>query len=119
MAADPTRTAVDVEDADLAVVRAVRAAVAIPPGGQAEPLLLVDGQPRPADHRRRGRPGAVRPFYQPDLDLEALDVVDQVELSLPWELRLPLDRDPAPQLKRHVSLAATSGVRRAPAWSRR
>ena len=29
-------------------------------------------------------------FYQPDLDLEALEVVNRVELSRPWELRLPL-----------------------------
>ena len=29
-------------------------------------------------------------FYQPDLDLDTLDVVPRLELSTPWELRLPL-----------------------------
>ena len=29
-------------------------------------------------------------FYQPDLDLDTLDVVPRLELSQPWELRLPL-----------------------------
>ena len=29
-------------------------------------------------------------FYQPDLDLETLDVVPRLELSSPGELRLPL-----------------------------
>ena len=29
-------------------------------------------------------------FYQPDLDLDSLDVVPRLELSHPWELRLPV-----------------------------
>jgi len=29
-------------------------------------------------------------FYQPDLDLETMDVISKVELSRTWELRLPL-----------------------------
>jgi dihydroorotate dehydrogenase (fumarate) len=51
-------------------------------------------------------------FYQPDLDLESLDVVARVELSQPWELRLPLRwlAILRPQLGPGVSLAATSGV---------
>ena len=50
-------------------------------------------------------------FYQPDLDLDTLDVVPRVELSHQWELRLPLRWIAIlrPQLP-SVSLAATSGI---------
>jgi dihydroorotate dehydrogenase (fumarate) len=50
-------------------------------------------------------------FYQPDLDLETLEVSPRVKLSRSWELRLPLRWIGLlrPQLP-DVSLAATSGV---------
>jgi dihydroorotate dehydrogenase (fumarate) len=50
-------------------------------------------------------------FYQPDVDLDALDVVPRVELSSPWELRLPMRWIAI--LRPHLAstcLAATSGV---------
>ena len=51
-------------------------------------------------------------FYQPDLDLETLEVVPRLELSQPVGAAAarPLDRDPAPAARRGVSLAATSGA---------
>jgi dihydroorotate dehydrogenase (fumarate) len=51
-------------------------------------------------------------FYQPDLDLETRDVVPRIDLSQPWELRLPLRWIAIlrPILGPAVSLAATSGV---------
>ena len=51
-------------------------------------------------------------FYQPDLDLESLEVVPRVELSQPWELRLPLRWIAIlrPQLGPGIALAATSGI---------
>ena len=51
-------------------------------------------------------------FYQPDLDLDTLEVVNRVELSHPGELRLPLRWIAIlrPQLGTDVSIAATSGV---------
>ena len=51
-------------------------------------------------------------FYQPDLDLETLDVVPRLDLSSAGELRLPLRWIAMlrPQLGDAVSLAATSGV---------
>jgi dihydroorotate dehydrogenase (fumarate) len=50
-------------------------------------------------------------FYQPDIDLETLDVLPRVELSDPRELRLPLRwlAILRPQLTT-TSLAATTGV---------
>ena len=51
-------------------------------------------------------------FYQPDLDLDTLDVVPRLELSSPWELRLPLRWIAIlrPMLGGRASLAATTGV---------
>ncbi len=50
-------------------------------------------------------------FYQPDLDLDTLDVTAKLELSRPGELRLPLRWIAIlrPQLPA-TSLALTSGV---------
>ncbi|HWI02915.1 MAG TPA: hypothetical protein VNT52_03690, partial [Acidimicrobiales bacterium] len=52
-------------------------------------------------------------FYQPDIDLENLDVVVRLELSQPAELRLPLRWIAIlrPQLGPLVSMGATSGIR--------
>ena len=51
-------------------------------------------------------------FYQPDLDLDSLDVVPRLDLSEAWELRLPVRWIAIlrPQLGPGVSLAATSGA---------
>ena len=48
-------------------------------------------------------------FYQPDLDVDTLDVVPRLELSSPWELRLPLRWIAIlrPSLDGRASLAAT------------
>ncbi len=51
-------------------------------------------------------------FYQPDLDVDTLEIAPRVELSSPWELRLPLRWIAilSPILHGRASLAATSGV---------
>ncbi len=113
VAADPTRSAAEVEEADLAVVRAVRAAVAIPLAVKLSPYYssMAHLARRVVEAEADGLVLFNR-FYQPDLDLESLEVVNRVELSRPWELRLPLRWIAIlrPQLGPHVSLAATSGV---------
>ncbi|HET6952532.1 MAG TPA: dihydroorotate dehydrogenase-like protein [Acidimicrobiales bacterium] len=113
VAADPTRTAADVEDGDLEVVHAVRAAIAIPLAVKLSPYYSSTAHlaRRVVDAEADGLVLFNR-FYQPDLDLDTLEVVNRVELSRPWELRLPLRWIAIlrPQLGPHVSLAATSGV---------
>jgi dihydroorotate dehydrogenase (fumarate) len=54
-------------------------------------------------------------FYQPDIDIESGDVVPRLELSQPWELRLPVRWIGIlrPQLGAGVSLAASSGIQSA------
>jgi dihydroorotate dehydrogenase (fumarate) len=115
VAADPTRSAAEMEAADLAVVHEVRAALAIPLAVKLSPYYSA------LAHFARELVAAeadglvlFNRFYQPDLDLEALEVVNRIELSRPWELRLPLRWIAIlrPQLGHAVSLAATSGVHR-------
>jgi dihydroorotate dehydrogenase (fumarate) len=112
IAADPDRSAADVEDERLSIVAAVRSAVDVPLAVKLAPYYS-----SMANFARRvveaGADGLVlfNRFYQPDIDLEALDVVPRVELSSAWELRLPLRwcailRPLLPT----ASLAATSGV---------
>ena len=49
-------------------------------------------------------------FYQPDFDLEQLEVVPNLVLSTPWELRLPLRWLAILYGNVNASLCATSGV---------
>ena len=113
VAADASKSAADLEAADLALVAAVRAAVTIPLAVKLSPFYSAF-----AGHAARviesGANGLVlfNRFYQPDLDLESLEVANKIELSAPWELRLPLRWIAIlrPQLGHGVSIAATSGI---------
>jgi dihydroorotate dehydrogenase (fumarate) len=113
VAADPRRSASDMEAADLDVVRSVRAETSIPLAVKLSPYYsaMANFAARVAG---AGADGLVlfNRFYQPDVDLDTLDVVPRVELSHQWELRLPLRWIAVlrPQLDESLSLAATSGV---------
>jgi len=112
MAADPTRTAADVEAAYLDIVREVRAAVRVPMAVKLSPYF--SSLPNfAAGLVEAGVDGLVlfNRFYAPDLNLETLDVEAKLELSRSAELRLPLRwlGILRPQLP-STSLAASSGV---------
>ncbi len=113
LATDPRRTATAMEAADLALIAAVRVAVTIPLAVKLSPYYTAMAE-FAARVVAQGADGLVlfNRFYQPDLDLEALEVVNRVELSRPWELRLPLRWIAVlrPQLGPGVGLAATSGI---------
>jgi dihydroorotate dehydrogenase (fumarate) len=113
LAADPLRTAADMEAADLALIAAVRASVAIPLAVKLSPYYSAFAN-FAAAAVRGGADGLVlfNRFYQPDLDLDALEVVPRLELSHRWEMRLPARWIAIlrPQLGPGISLAATSGV---------
>ena len=112
VAADPSRAAADVEEEKLAVVADVRRAIDVPLAVKLSPYFssLAYFACRLTE---AGADGLVlfNRFYQPDVDLDALDVVPKLELSSPWELRLPLRwlAILRPLLPR-TSLAATSGI---------
>jgi dihydroorotate dehydrogenase (fumarate) len=113
VAADPGKSASDMDAADLDLIAAVRAAITIPLSVKLSPYYSAF-----ANFARgaidRGADGLVlfNRFYQPDLDLESLEVVSKVELSHSADLRLPLRWIAIlrPQLGPAVSLAASSGV---------
>jgi dihydroorotate dehydrogenase (fumarate) len=110
---DRTRTAADIEDEDLELVAAVRAAVNLPLAVKLSPYYtaLANFAGKVVEAGANGLVLFNR-FYQPDLDLEELAVVPRVSLSHPSELRLPLRWTAIlrPQLGPAVAIAATSGV---------
>jgi len=113
LAADPTRTAADLEALDLELIAAVRDAITIPLAVKLSPYYsALASFARQAVER--GADGLVlfNRFYQPDFDLETFEVVPRLELSLPSELRLPMRWTAIlrPQLGPAVSLAASSGI---------
>jgi dihydroorotate dehydrogenase (fumarate) len=113
LATDPDRTAAEVEVDDLELISQVLAEVDLPVAVKLGPYYTAM-----ANFARRvaaaGAHGLVlfNRFYQPDLDVDTRAVVPRIELSQPWELRLPLRWIAIlrPVLGRGVSLAATSGV---------
>jgi dihydroorotate dehydrogenase (fumarate) len=112
VAADPWCSASSVESNYLEVIRLVRGAVDIPLAVKLSPYLSST-----AHFARRvveaGADGLVlfNRFYQPDIDLDTLDVLPRVELSDPRELRLPLRWLAILRPQLHAtSLAATTGV---------
>ena len=113
VAADPRRSAADIEAADLAVIASVLSELSVPLAVKLSPYYsaMANFAARVVE---AGADGLVlfNRFYQPDFDLDALDVVPRVELSRQWELRLPMRWIAIlrPQLDGAVSLAATSGV---------
>jgi dihydroorotate dehydrogenase (fumarate) len=113
VAADPAKTAAEMDAADLDLIAAVKKAITIPLAVKLSPYYSAF-----ANFARgavaRGADGLVlfNRFYQPDLDLESLEVVSKVELSSSADLRLPLRWIAIirPQVGPAVSLAASSGV---------
>jgi dihydroorotate dehydrogenase (fumarate) len=101
----------DVEWHYLDVVRAVRRATSLPLAVKLSPyfsaLANMAGQLVEA-----GANGLVlfNRFYQPDLDVEAMEVLPALELSSSVELRLPLRWIAILHRRHRVSLAASTGV---------
>jgi dihydroorotate dehydrogenase (fumarate) len=101
----------DVEWHYLDVVRAVRQTTRLPLAVKLSPyfssLTSMAGQLVEA-----GAGGLVlfNRFYQPDLDIEAMEVLPALELSTSTELRLPLRWIAILHRRHRVSLAASTGV---------
>jgi len=110
---DPHLNAAQVEELDLALIANVCEAVSLPVAVKLSPYYSAFAH-FAAKVVAVGAGGLVlfNRFYQPDMDLETMDVVPRVDLSHTWELRLPLRWIAIlrPQLGRKPCLAATSGV---------
>lgn len=111
---DPEVTGGELEQTCLEILAAVKKEVTIPVAVKLSPFFT-----NFANVARRfddaGADGLVlfNRFYQPDLDLEALEVRPNILLSTPMAMRLPLRWIAILHGKVRASLAATSGVHRA------
>ena len=114
VAADPAHSSEELERRDLELVRAVRAELTIPLAVKLSPYFtgLAHFAARLAE---AGADGLVlfNRFYQPDLDLQTLEVVPHLVLSTSEELRLPLRWIGILRGQLKLSLAASTGVHRA------
>jgi len=111
IATDLDMTSHDVEQRFIDILRAVKAAVPIPVAIKTGPFFSAFGNMA----RRLDEAGAdalvlFNRFYQPDFDLERLEVVPNLELSTPSEIRLPLMWIALLKGRIKASLAATTGV---------
>jgi len=109
--ADPLATGRDVEQRYEETVAAVCRAVPIPVAVKMSPFFSATGEMA----RRFVAAGArglvlFNRFYQPDFDLDRLEVTPTVELSSPTEIRLPLLWLAILHGRVEASLAATTGV---------
>jgi dihydroorotate dehydrogenase (fumarate) len=108
---DPKLTGADVEDRYLEVLHSVKSTVKIPVAMKLNPFFssLANVAHRLDD---AGADGLVlfNRFYQPDINLETLEVTPNVILSTPQALRLPLRWVAILHGRVKASIAATSGI---------
>jgi dihydroorotate dehydrogenase (fumarate) len=111
---DMGRSSADVEQTYLDILKAVKSEVSIPVAVKLSPFFT-----NFANMAKRldstGANGLVlfNRFYQPDIDLESLEVKPNILLSTPMAMRLPLRWIAILHGRLNASLAATSGVHRA------
>jgi dihydroorotate dehydrogenase (fumarate) len=106
--------AADVEETCVDILKAVKKAVTIPVAVKLSPFFtnFANVAKRLADAKADGLVLFNR-FYQPDIDLETLEVKPNVLLSTPMAMRLPLRWIAILHGRIQTSLAATSGIHRA------
>lgn len=108
---DPRMSAADVEERYVEIVSTVRGATALPLAVKMNPYFsaLANMAQRLVDAGANGLVLFNR-FYQPDIDLEALEVTPHLVLSNSHELRLPLRWVAMLSGRIDVDLAITSGI---------
>lgn len=111
MATDPNLKSEDLENAQVELVAEVSAAIKIPLAVKLSPYITSLSN---FAHRlvNAGAKGLVlfNRFYQPDFDLDELEIVHSLDLSTPAEMRLPLRWVSILNGKTPADLAITSGV---------
>lgn len=108
---DPSLTGAQVEERYLSVVRTVRESISIPLAVKLGPYFtsMANVAKRMAEYGANGLVLFNR-FYQPDFDLEALEVAPHLILSRSSEMRLPLRWVAMLYGRVDVDFAITSGV---------
>ena len=110
---DPEATPEEIETNYLTIIASVKAQLKIPISVKLSPFFTNFARfARQID--QAGADGLVlfNRFYQPDIDLDALEVVPNINLSAPGEIRLPLRWIALLHGRIRASLAATSGIHR-------
>lgn len=108
---DVKLSALDVENRYLDVIRSVRAAVRIPVAVKLSPFFSsMANMARKIDETGVEAMVLFNRFYQPDFDLDELEVVPHLSLSSPYEIRLPLMWIAILYGRVRASLGATRGV---------
>jgi len=111
---DPSLSSIRIEDSYIEILRSVKQQVTIPVAVKLGPFFT-----NFANMARRlesvGADGLTlfNRFYQPDIDLESLEVYPNILLSTPMAMRLPLRWIAILRDELGLSLAATSGIHRA------
>jgi dihydroorotate dehydrogenase (fumarate) len=111
IATSPDLTAVEVEDRYVGILKAVKQNVKIPVAMKLSPYFSATA----AMARRLDKAGAdalvlFNRFYQPDIDLQKLEVTPNLVLSSEHEMRLPLRWVAILYGRLEASLAATTGI---------
>jgi dihydroorotate dehydrogenase (fumarate) len=109
--ADLTTSGREVEQRYIDIVKAVKAAVSIPVAVKLSPFFSAIGSMAKAlDDAGADALVLFNRFYQPDFDLDKLEVAPNLQLSTPDEIRLPLLWIAVLHGKLRASLGATRGV---------
>jgi dihydroorotate dehydrogenase (fumarate) len=111
LATDPEMSAADIENRQVDLVAEVKSAINIPLAVKLSPFITSV----PHFARRLVEAGAnglvlFNRFYQPDFDLDELEIVHSLDLSTSADLRLPLRWISILHGKLDVDLALTSGI---------
>ena len=111
VATNPSMTSVEVESMYLSVLRDVREVISIPVGVKVSPYFSSFAN-MATRFEKAGANALVlfNRFYQPDFDLETLEVTPNLQLSQAHELRLPLTWVAILYGRVPIDLAITSGV---------
>lgn len=111
VAADPEETGADIEKLHLAILKAVKSAVRIPVAMKLSPYFSSLGNmARQFDNAGADALVLFNRFYQPDFDLDAMEVEATLDLSTAAEIRLPLRWIAMLHGKLKASMAASIGV---------
>jgi dihydroorotate dehydrogenase (fumarate) len=106
--------AAEVEQTYLDILKAVKLCVTIPVAVKLSPFFTnFAWMARKLDDAGANGLVLFNRFYQPDIDLESLDVKPNILLSTPMAMRLPLRWIAILRGRVRASLAATSGIHRA------
>ena len=111
---DPSLSSIRIEDTYVEILRAVKQQVNIPVAVKLSPFFTNFAN-MAGRLEAVGADGLVlfNRFYQPDMDLETLEVTPNILLSTPMAMRVPLRWIAILRDRVGLSLAATSGIHRA------